>query len=517
MEKWEAYALRPVLGIEKEGGLVKRIIVNCIGREARVAVLENGRLVELYMERPEERRIVGNIYKGKVENVLPGMQAAFIDIGMEKNAFLYVDDLLSPEMGQGNGRKPSINELITKGQEIIVQVSKEAFGTKGAKVTTQLSLPGRYIVYLPDVPYIGVSRRIQRQKERERLRGVMQEILTPHEGVIIRTLAEGVSREELEADVLFLRARWEQVWAEKKQVRPPSLVYQDLDLVSRIVRDFVSEDVEEVVIDSRSRYAEVRALLAHYQPELQDKIRLYAGREDIFSYYGLDGELEKALRRKVWLRSGGYLVIDQTEAMTIFDVNTGKFTGSYDLEETVVKTNLEACREIARQLRLRNVGGIIIIDFIDMAQEEHRQQVRACMEAELRKDKTKTHLLGFTQLGLLELTRKKERQNLTDILERACPCCQGKGRILSEETLFGTLERELLGYSRDVRVEAVIVDIHPQVAHFFIKHGYVEELQVSTGISVHLREKETLSQQHYSISFIGSMEEAQAKIEAGKR
>lgn len=492
---------------------MKKIIVNAMGREARVAVLESGRLVELYIERPEESRIVGNIYKGRVENVLPGMQAAFVDIGMDKNAFLYVDDCLPPDIEKTKKRKPSINELITKGQEITVQVSKEAFGTKGARVTTQVSLPGRYIVYLPNVSYIGVSRRIQQEKERERLRSVVRGILKPEEGVILRTLAEGVTQKELAADILFLRARWEQVQNDKKHTRPPSLIYQDLDLVSRVVRDFVSEDIEEVIIDSRLRYAEVCSLLGRYQPELEEKIQLYTGREEIFAHYDLDGEIERALRRKVWLKSGGYLIIDQTEAMTVFDVNTGKFTGTHDLEETVVKTNLEACCEIARQLRLRNVGGIIIIDFIDMAKQEHRVQVHKCMEAELRKDKTKTHLLGFTQLGLLEMTRKKERHNLSDMLQRTCPCCEGKGRILAEETLLGILERELIAYSQDDRISAVLVEMHPHTVRYFNEHGYLNELEDSTGFVVYLKENPMMNEQRYQITFMGSEEEVQARVQ----
>ncbi|MBN6186508.1 Rne/Rng family ribonuclease [Aneurinibacillus sp. BA2021] len=487
---------------------MRKIIMNAAGREARVAVLEDGRLVELYIERPEDRRIVGNIYKGRVENVLPGMQAAFIDIGMEKNAFIYVDDCLGHDTERTRKKKPSITELITKGQEIMVQVSKEAFGTKGARVTTQLSLPGRYIVYLPNEPYIGVSRRIQREKERERLREMVSGILKPNEGVILRTLAEGVSRAELEADILFLRARFEQAQAEKKDARPPSLVYEDFDLVSRVVRDFVGEDTEEVIIDSRLRHKELRSLLEQYQPELAEKITLYTGREEIFAYYDLDGEIERALRRKIWLKSGGYLVIDQTEALTVVDVNTGKFTGSHDLEETVVKTNLEACREVVRQLRLRNIGGIIIIDFIDMGREENRNRVRECMEAELRKDKTKTHLLGFTQLGLLEMTRKKERHNLSDVLQRPCPCCGGKGRIFAEETLLGMLERELIGYSRDDRTEAVLIEMHPHVVGYFAERSYADELMKRTGLAVYIRDNPAMDEQHYQIVYAGSGEEA---------
>ncbi|WCN38568.1 Rne/Rng family ribonuclease [Aneurinibacillus uraniidurans] len=479
---------------------MRRIVVNGVGRETRVAILEGNRLMEYYMERPEADRIVGNIYRGRVENVLPGMQAAFVDIGTGKNAFLYIDDCLSP--GEEGKNKPAINQVVTQGQEIVVQVSKEPFGTKGARVTKQVSLPGRYGVFMPEVDYIGVSRRIQQESERTRLRNIAAAALQPGEGAIIRTLADGASQEELTADLAFLRARWQRAWNEMKERKSPVLVHRDMDLISRVARDMLSEDVEELVVDSRACYQEIRELLAHYRPSLTDRVKLHSGPADLFVHYGVESEIEKALRRKVWLKNGGYLVIDQTEAMTVFDVNTGKFTGNHDLEETVVKTNVEACREIARQLRLRRIGGIIIIDFIDMKQDEHRARVLEAMSQELRKDRTKTHLLGFTKLGLLEMTRKKEHQTLSDTLLRSCPSCEGRGHILSEETLLGELERELIAHGRDDRHEYAAVEVHPHLLAFFERHQ--EELTQASGLDVRWQSNEALDQKSYRITQLGS-------------
>lgn len=456
--------------------------------------------MEYYLERPEADRIVGNIYRGRVENVLPGMQAAFVDIGTGKNAFLYIDDCLSP--GEEGKNKPAINQVVTQGQEIVVQVSKEPFGTKGARVTTQVSLPGRYGVFMPEVDYIGVSRRIQQESERTRLRNIAAEALQPGEGAIIRTLAEGASQKELTADLAFLRARWQRAWNEMKERKSPVLVHRDMDLISRVARDMLSEDVEELVVDSRACYQEIRELLAHYRPSLTDRVKLHSGPVDLFVHYGVESEIEKALRRKVWLKNGGYLVIDQTEAMTVFDVNTGKFTGNHDLEATVVKTNVEACREIARQLRLRRIGGIIIIDFIDMKQDEHRARVLEAMSQELRKDRTKTHLLGFTKLGLLEMTRKKEHQTLSDTLLRSCPSCEGRGHILSEETLLGELERELIAHGRDDRHEYAVVEVHPHLLAFFEQHQ--DDLTQASGLDVRWQSNEVLDQKSYRITQLGS-------------
>jgi ribonuclease G len=491
---------------------VKQIIVNCTSRETRVAVMENGRLAELFIERPAEQRVVGNIYKGKVDNVLPGMQAAFVDIGTDKNAFLYVDDCLPPESKPAD-KKPDIRELLTKGQEVLVEVKKEQLGTKGARVTGQVTLPGRYVVYMPNVRYIGVSRRIKSEKERERLRTVAFNSLSTEEGVIIRTLAEGISKKDIERDILFLRAQWQQAWAASKHKKPPYLVYHDLNLVARLVRDLLSDEVDEFIIDSRPRYADVLELLTHYNPELKNKIRHYPGKEDIFSYHEIEGEIDKALRRKVWLKSGGYLVIDQTEAMTVIDVNTGKFTGHTELEETVVKTNLEACGEIARQLRLRDVGGIIIIDFIDMAQEENRANVYARMEAELKKDRTKTHLLGFTRLGLLEMTRKKVKQSIGEALLRSCPACGGTGRILSESSLLAAMERELLEFSRGSHPEAMLLEMHPHISGQLTgnKNERLHELEKTLGISLFIRDNYGLGQHQYRIAFTGSLEEVKQR------
>lgn len=408
---------------------MRKIIIHSANQETRVAVLENNRLVELMMERSEERRLVGSIYKGKVMSVLPGMQAAFIDIGIGKNGFLYIDDVLPANEAALPEVKPNINQLLTEGQEILVQVSKEPLGSKGARVTTHLSLPGRLVVYMPQADYVGVSRRIEDEQERERLRELSETIRGPGEGIIVRTVAEGVEVDELLKDLHFLRGLWKKIMAESDSFKASSCVYRDLDLTARTIRDLMTNEVEQLVIEQPKQVQRAKDLLTYISPHLVDKIYLYQGSEPIFHHFDIENELDKSLRRKVWLKSGGYLMIDRTEALTVIDVNTGKFTGHHDLEDTVVKTNLEAAQEAARQIRLRDIGGIIIIDFIDMAQDEHRAEVLEVLDSEFKKDRTKSHIYGLTRLGLVEMSRKKVRQNLEELLLCTCPVCDGEGKI----------------------------------------------------------------------------------------
>ncbi|WP_134700030.1 Rne/Rng family ribonuclease [Ammoniphilus sp. YIM 78166] len=493
---------------------MKQIIVNCAHWETRVAILENRKLVELFVERPVEQRVVGNIYKGKVANVLPGMQAAFVDIGMEKNAFLYVDDCLPSEWKENKEKpKPSIREVLTQGQEIIVQVIKEPLGTKGARITTQLSFPGRFLVYMPTDPYIGLSRKISQETERERLRSILESLCTGQEGVIARTVAEGASKEELEADFLFLRGLAEKASLSAKESKPLRLIHQDLDLVSRITRDLLTEDVDEFIIDSVPMYHKVLEDLQHAIPTLKQKLKLYKDRTSLFDAFEIEGEIEKALRRKVWLKSGGYLIIDQTEAFTSIDVNTGKFTGTHHLEETVYKTNLEATKEIARQLRLRDIGGIILIDFIDMRKQDHRAAVWSALQEHLKPDRTKSHLLGFTQLGLLEMTRKKVRQNLSDILTRACPYCEGRGKILAIDTVIAAIERSIREYVRADHVESILLELHPVIAEKVRGSENVElqRLEQETGLEIYIKTNELTHEQHFHFAFVGSLQEVRRR------
>lgn len=453
--------------------MLKEILVNVGLEETRVAVLEDKILVEIYIERSLNQRLVGNIYKGKVENVLPGMQAAFVDIGLEKNAFLYVEDAYQHkshdfgELIEHDPQRVSITDLVKEGQEFIVQIAKEPIGTKGARVTTQITLPGRFLVLMPNVDYVGISRRIENEKERDRLRQLAEKIKPKGMGIIIRTAAEGTNEEELGNDISMLTKLWKKIQNRSFNGSAPNLIHKDLELVQRILRDIFTEEVDKLVIDSRYEYDKVMELLDMVTPTLKSKVELYE-QDDLFDRYAINEDIHRLIKNKVWLKCGGYIVIDQTEALTAIDVNTGKYVGSTNLADTVLKTNLEAAVEIARQLRLRNLGGIIIIDFIDMPVEEHRQQVIDLLEAETRKDKIKTNVLGLTQLGLVEMTRKKVRQGLENVLLKICPYCEGKGKVLSEETVSIEAKNKIYHLAQLSDASAIAVEVHPSVAAVLI-------------------------------------------------
>ncbi|KEO82676.1 Rne/Rng family ribonuclease [Tumebacillus flagellatus] len=494
----------------------KQILVSQDRRELRAAILEDGRTVEYYTERQATaaQPHVGNIYKGRVANILPGMQAAFVDIGSEKNAFLYLDDALALYAGTPNPeRKPQISEVLKEGQEVLVQVVKEPVGTKGARVTANISLPGRHIVLMPNSPYVGVSRRIEHEAERERIRQAAERVRDPEVGIIVRTAAVGVADQALEQDYHFLHGTWQRILRQSKGAKVPELVYRDLDLLSRSVRDFFTEDVEELWIDDLEAFESARDMLRRSSPNLYERVKLYRGRENLFAAHRVDQDLEKALKRKVWLKSGGYLVIDQTEALTVIDVNTGKFVGSSSLEETVFKTNVEATKEITRQLRLRDIGGIIIIDFIDMRDAGHKEQIVEELQKALRRDRTRSHVLGMTQLGLIEMTRKKVRQSLDEVLHRPCPTCDGKGKVLSEETTAARIERELTDYLRGADHEAVLVECHPAVAALLIGQSgqNLRRMEEEWHIKVYIKGKDSLHLAEHRISWAGTVEEVELR------
>jgi ribonuclease G len=493
---------------------LRKIIINSsdTDKETRIAVIENEQLVELMVERPEERRLVGSIYKGRVVNVLPGMQAAFVDIGIGKNAFLYIDDVLPANEALVPETKPGIHQLLKEGQDIIVQVKKEPLGTKGARVTTHLSFPGRMLVYMPEADYVGVSRRIEDEAERERLRQLSERVRQPGEGMIIRTVAEGLDEAEVFEDLHFLRGLWQQVKKECGPASIPSVVYRDLDLTARTIRDLMTADVEALVIDRRDLVDRAKDLLNFISPELIHRVEYYAGGEPVFEHYHLENEIDKSLRRKVWLKSGGYLVIDRTEALSVIDVNTGKYTGHHNLEDTVLKINLEAVSEAARQIRLRDLGGIIIIDFIDMAEEKHRTEVLAALERELKKDRTKSHVYGLTRLGLVEMSRKKVRQNLEELLLCGCPVCDGTGRILSPEAARARLDRELLTY-RTSEAAAMWVSVSPQLMNLVVgANGHrLKEIESRIGKKVYVTANPALFMGKYEISFVGSDDEVRKR------
>ena len=489
----------------------KEIIVNSQGRETRVAVMENGKLVEMFLERPLEQRVVGNIYKGVVENVLPGMQAAFVNVGLERNTFLYVADAVPgldeiPEATRKKNKRATIRELVHSGKEILVQVTKEPFSNKGARVTRHITLPGRYVVLMPTVNHVGVSRRIADESERERLRQVAAQAKPKKMGVIVRTVATGCTPEELKQDIDFLVKLWNSIQRRSRKAKAPSLIHRDLDLVGRVIRDLLDESVDRLVVDSMEQYQAVLDLLAATAPEYRERVFFFQQQRPIFDTFGLEVELDKALKRRVWLKSGGYLVIDQTEALTAIDVNTGKYVGSTNLADTVLKTNLEAAVEIAHQLRLRNIGGIIIIDFIDMTKHDHQQQVLSKLEEAVKADKTKSAILGLTQLGLVEMTRHKVRQALGEVMQKPCPCCDGTGHVLHEEVIGNRIEMELKHYFRTHQDEAVLLDVNPAVAAVLIGTGgnNLERLEADTDRHIYVRGNAERSVEDWAIVLAGN-------------
>lgn len=454
--------------------MYKEILIKMEPDETAVAVVEDQQLAEIYLERSSNQRIAGNIYEGIVENVLPGMQAAFVDIGLEKNSFLYVEEAVPQRTGDDEAgvepRHYSIGEVLKEGQEVLVQIVKEPVGTKGARVTTHLTLPGRYVVLMPTVDYVGISRRIEAEAERKRLKSLADEVKPDGMGLIVRTVAEGMSKDELISDVKMLVKLWKKVQNKAAHSSAPQLIHKDLELLQRIVRDTLTDDVDRVLVNSKEGYEKVLEILDVTAPNMKNRVMI-KDVKDIFFLYDIPSQMEKAIKRKVWLKSGGYLIVDQTEALTAIDVNTGKYVGTTNLSDTVLKTNMEATIEIARQLRVRNIGGIIIIDFIDMDIPQHKALVLNALENELKRDKTKTNILGFTQLGLLEMTRKKAGQGLTHVLQKDCPFCEGKGKVLSEESVSLSAKREILSVSEYTGAPAILVEANPAVASYLIGTG----------------------------------------------
>jgi len=424
------------------------ILVNVTPQETRVAVIEQGVVQELHIERATSRGIVGNIFNGRVSRVLPGMQSAFIDIGIERAAFLHIADIWGLRQS-GEADKP-IESVLREGQTILVQVIKDPIGTKGARLSTQISLAGRCLVYLPQETHIGISQRIENEAERELLREKLQHLLPAEEqgGYIVRTMAETATDSELQADIAYLRKLWQGIAGQSQSGVAPSMLYQDLSLSHRVLRDFVREDTARILVDSRETYQKVRNFAEAYVSNAWSRIDHYTGERPLFDLYGVEEEIEKALARRVDLKSGGYLIIDQTEALTTVDVNTGGFVGGRSFDDTIFKTNLEAAQVIARQLRLRNLGGIIIIDFIDMENDEHKNAVLTEFKKALAKDWTRTSVNGFSALGLVEMTRKRTRESLAHILCETCPTCQGRSEVKTAQTVCYEILRELLREAR---------------------------------------------------------------------
>jgi ribonuclease G len=478
------------------------IVINADGPETRVALVEDGYLGELYIERKRERGIAGNIYKGRVERVLPGMQAAFVNIGLEKSAYLHVSDvrgtpddlkrLLSPDSGARPddededaadaarvGAGARIEDLLKEGQEIVVQVTKEPISTKGARVTRYVSLPGRHLVFMPTVDHVGISRRIGSDKERRRLREIVDSMRPAGSGFIVRTVAENIAERELKSDMEFLIKLWNEVVRRAEGGRCPALIYNDLDLLLRTVRDLFTADVEKLIIDSRAEYDRVKKFIAGLMPDFTGQIELYEGNDPIFDGYGIEIEIDRALERKVWLKSGGYLIVDEMEALTAIDVNTGRFVGKSSLEDTITKTNLEASREVAEQLRIRSIGGMIVVDFIDMDRPHNREKVTRSFNEYLRKDRSKAAVTRISELGLIEMTRKRTRESLLHTLTEPCTSCEGKGYTKSRRTVTYELLRELRRQGDLVEGDTVLVEVHPDVAQVLqtTDRAFLEEME----------------------------------------
>jgi ribonuclease G len=474
----------------------KRIVVNAGLTETRVGVQEGNLLTELYLERHRHRSIVGSVYKGVVTNVLPGMQAAFVDIGLTKDAFLYAGDYttnlgdvagqmlaagdedadvdLDVEELEPRRETAPIEELLHKNQTVLVQVSKESLGTKGARITSFISLPGRYLVYMPQARHVGVSRRIRDDRERERLRAALRSVNLPPGGFILRTNAEGKTEGEFAADVEFLTRLWAQVQSRFEQAATPAVLHEEGDLTFRVVRDLFSPEVDEFVVDSREVYDKCAGYVEALVPALRERVRLWEEATPVFEALGIEKDIEKALRRRVWLKSGGYIVIDHTEALVSIDVNTGKYVGKRDFEQTVLKINLEAVGEVVRQIRLRDLGGIIIIDFIDMESAEHREQVYRALKRALAEDKARTNVLEISELGLVEMTRKRVRQDLRSLLSVMCPTCKGSGITKSDATIAAEIFRTVqakVATSGDVNGREVVIRVHPDLARYFEGDG----------------------------------------------
>jgi len=433
------------------------LLINVTPSETRVALVENGVLQEVYIERADKRGIVGNVYKGKVVRILPGMQAAFIDIGLERAGFLHANDI---KQGEANNiENPSINTLLHTGQKVLVQVVKDPLGSKGARLTMNLTLPARYLVYLPGSEHIGVSQKIENEEARTRLRDIVTDALSEHEegGFIARTASETAAEKELLNDIRYLKKAWLSIQEKLKGSTDPCLVHEDLSLSIRSIRDIANDSIEKIRVDSKEAFQKTKSFSEEFMPEIVGCIEYYPGERPIFDLYSVEDEIQKALEQKVLLKSGGHLIIDQTEAMTTIDVNTGAYVGRKNLEETIFKTNLEATQSIARQLRLRNLGGIIIIDFIDMADEDHKRQVLRAFEKALARDRTKIQISEISSLGLVEITRKRTQESLERVLCEPCPVCKGRSVLKTAQTVCYEIFREILRESRQFDVEKILV------------------------------------------------------------
>lgn len=491
---------------------LREIMISRDEDETRVVVIEDHNVVEAYIER-QGRSVVGNIYVGQVKDILPGMEAAFVDIGLARNAFLYVQEVLLPEeTTEATPRK--IQHLLKPGQELMVQVLKDPMGGKGARVTTQITLPGRFIVLMPYSDFVGASRRLA-DDDRDRLLKICQDIQPKKMGVIARTAAEGVGKGEIERDLAFLLRLWKKIEHTAKESKAPTCVYIEVDLAQRVIRDVFSDDVGRVLIDDRKAYERMTSYLKKTSPELAPRVAQYRDKLPMFDKYHINEQLDAALQPKVWLRSGGYITIGKTEALTAIDVNTGKFVGRKSLQDTILRTNLEASYEVVRQLRLRDIGGIIVIDFIDMDQAEHRQRVFEALEEALEEDRTKTRVIEISRLGLVEMTRKNVSDSLMDVMSEDCPICGGTGRVLSDETIRISAERHIRNVVRGSRSQAFLFRVDPKTARLLRESGvdYLAELQQQTGKLISLTVDEAATGHEVELVMQGKLPQVEAHLQ----
>jgi ribonuclease G len=455
--------------------MTTEILINATSYEVRLALVEDGNLSEFHMQRPTEKGLMGNIYKGRVVRVLPGMQAAFVDIGLERTGFLYVDDvctafgefhddLFAAECIHIRSQGLHIEDVLKEGQDILVQVAKDPIGTKGARLTCHITLPCRNLVYLPQTDHIGISRKIEDEDLRARIKSLIEEIHPKGTGFIVRTVAELATREELESDMEFLMLLWEDIMDKARVLTSPSLVHEDLDITLRSIRDFFSLDVDSLVIDDAEAYRKLLDHVKTFAPQLAERISLYEETIPLFDAYNIEVEISRAIEKKVWLRSGGYIIIESTEALSVIDVNTGRYVGKNDLNDTIFKTNMEAAVEIAYQLRLRNIGGIIIIDFIDMENDQHREQLYATFKEAVKKDKSRNNILKLSEFGLVQMTRKRNSENLHQLMCEPCHYCSGEGMVKSRRTICYDIFRKLSRNAPKHQGTTITLRVHPRIA-----------------------------------------------------
>ncbi len=500
----------------REESVFTEIIVNASPNETRVAILEDHYLVEFLAERAESARQVGDIFKGRVNAVLPGMQAAFIDIGLEKTAFLHVSDMVIPDedsidtmsdenRGDLRARKVprgvSIEGLLKKGQEIMVQVTKEPIGTKGSRVTTQISIAGRYVVLMPGIPHVGISRKIENREERSRLRGMIKELLPPDMGLIVRTVGGGKQKRQFASDIRYLTQMWKKIQKGYKSQACPSVIHKEVGLTTGLIRDLFNERVDRVIIDSPKEYKQIIQYLNNTSVDLVDRVHLYKEETPVFDAYEIENEIEKALGLKIWLKAGGYLILDQAEALVAIDVNTGRYTGEKNQEETIFRTNMEAAKEIGRQLRLRDIGGIIVIDFIDMEKESNREKVLETLRGALKRDRSRTKTFRVSELGLVEMTRQRVRPSLLHYFSTHCPHCSGTGKILSLPALAMKVERIMKRVSIYCGEKKIELRLNPELGAFFLeeKRERLTAMQREGKTLIHVVKDETLPREEIRV------------------